>query len=121
MHISVCVQNIQSTFLDAVAAVVMEPIRGGRLVRPPETIARIWANALEQRTPQEWALRWVWNHPEVTLTRHSVCLYYHCQQLRRGPTLDISEKSKKVLNFILSKRQLMENMKEVVLVSLVSF
>ena len=45
----------------------MEPIRGGRLVRPPETVAKLWANAPVQRTPQEWALRWVWNHPEVTL------------------------------------------------------
>ena len=45
----------------------MEPIRGGRLTRPPETVAKLWANAPVQRTPQEWALRWVWNHPEVTL------------------------------------------------------
>jgi len=45
----------------------MEPIRGGRLTRPPERVAKLWASAPIQRTPQEWALRWVWNHPEVTL------------------------------------------------------
>jgi predicted aldo/keto reductase-like oxidoreductase len=49
------------------AVVVMEPIRGGRLTRPPASVAKIWAEAPEHRTPQEWALRWVWNHPEVTL------------------------------------------------------
>jgi predicted aldo/keto reductase-like oxidoreductase len=49
------------------AVVVMEPIRGGRLVRPPEAVAKLWANAPVQRTPQEWALRWVWNHPEVSV------------------------------------------------------
>lgn len=49
------------------AVVVMEPIRGGRLTKPPEKISRIWSEAPVQRTPQEWALRWVWNHPEVTL------------------------------------------------------
>ena len=49
------------------AVTVMEPIRGGKLIRPPEKVAELWANAPVQRTPQEWALRWVWNHPEVTL------------------------------------------------------
>ena len=48
------------------AVVVMEPIRGGRLVRPPEKVAKVWAEAPVHRTPPEWALRWVWNHPEVT-------------------------------------------------------
>jgi hypothetical protein len=49
------------------AVVVMEPIKGGRLTIFPEKVARLWADAPVQRTPQEWALRWVWNHPEVTL------------------------------------------------------
>ena len=49
------------------AVVVMEPVRGGRLTRTPEKVAKVWADAPVQRTPQEWALRWVWNHPEVTL------------------------------------------------------
>ncbi len=48
------------------AVVVMEPIRGGRLARPPEKVVKLWQSAPIQRTPAEWALRWVWNHPEVS-------------------------------------------------------
>ena len=50
-----------------IAVVVMEPIKGGRLTVFPEKVASLWADAPVQRTPAEWALRWVWNHPEVTV------------------------------------------------------
>jgi predicted aldo/keto reductase-like oxidoreductase len=49
--------------------VVTEPLRGGRLTKePPESIAEIWANAQKKRTLTEWGLRWVWNHPEISVT-----------------------------------------------------
>ncbi len=54
------------------AVVVMEPVRGGKLSRPTEAVTAIWAKAPVQRTPAEWALRWVWNHPEVTLALSGV-------------------------------------------------
>jgi len=49
--------------------VVMEPLRGGNLGLPvpPPAIAELWKRAPLVRTPAEWALRWVWNHPEVTV------------------------------------------------------
>jgi predicted aldo/keto reductase-like oxidoreductase len=48
--------------------VVMEPLRGGRLTeRIPEEIRALWDEAPTRRTPAEWALRWVWNHPEVSM------------------------------------------------------
>lgn len=46
---------------------VMAPLRGSNLTRniPPE-IQELYQNAGIKRSPAEWALRWVWNHPQVT-------------------------------------------------------
>ncbi|MCP4688170.1 MAG: aldo/keto reductase [Desulfobacterales bacterium] len=47
--------------------IIMEPLRGGNLglVEPPPAVDAVWKEAPRARTPVEWALRWVWNHPEV--------------------------------------------------------
>ncbi len=47
--------------------IVMEPIRGGALASPPDSVRRVFEAAPVERTPAEWALQWVWNHPEVSL------------------------------------------------------
>jgi uncharacterized protein len=47
--------------------VVMEPLRGGTLTKKLAELDSIWDQADRKRTPAEWGLRWVWNHPEVTV------------------------------------------------------
>jgi len=48
--------------------VVMEPLKGGKLAAnlPPEVLS-IFDRAETKRTPAEWALRYVWNEPGVSL------------------------------------------------------
>jgi len=48
--------------------VIMEPLRGGSLAKaPPKEMQAIWDEADKKRSPAEWSLRWIWNHPEVTV------------------------------------------------------
>lgn len=47
--------------------IIMEPLRGGRLVNKlPEQAVRIFEEYPVKYTPVQWALRWLWNQPEVT-------------------------------------------------------
>ena len=47
--------------------IIMEPLRGGRLVNhlPPDA-QKAFHSASAQRSPAEWAFRWLWNQKEVT-------------------------------------------------------
>ena len=48
--------------------IIMEPLRGGKLAGGLPTAARkVFAAADPDRSPADWGLRWVWNHPQVTV------------------------------------------------------
>ncbi len=50
-----------------IPVVIMEPLRGGRLVNNlPEKAQKLFKDFEIKRTPAEWAFRWLWNQPEVT-------------------------------------------------------
>jgi predicted aldo/keto reductase-like oxidoreductase len=48
--------------------IIMEPLRGGNLAgKIPPAVQAIWDEADTRRSAAEWSLRWIWNHPEVTV------------------------------------------------------
>ncbi|KHK00749.1 aldo/keto reductase [Desulfovibrio sp. TomC] len=62
--------------------IIMEPLRGGNLGLPtaPPAVADIWNEAKTKRTPVAWALRWVWNHPEVIVVLSGMNEEAHIEQ-----------------------------------------
>jgi len=47
---------------------VMEPLRGGHLAANISAeVQKLFDEAETKRSPAQWALRWVWNHPEVSV------------------------------------------------------
>lgn len=50
-----------------IAVIIMEPLKGGRLVAPSSEIQAIMARAQDKKSPVEWALQFLWNRPEVSV------------------------------------------------------
>lgn len=51
-----------------IPVIVMEPLRGGKLVTHlPSEVKKAFEGFDKDRSPAEWALKWIWNHPEVTV------------------------------------------------------
>jgi predicted aldo/keto reductase-like oxidoreductase len=60
-------QGLEYAASKGLAVVIMEPLLGGILARPPQSIRALWDAAHEKRTPTAWALQWLWNQPEVSV------------------------------------------------------
>ena len=50
------------------AVMIMEPLRGGKLVNNlPEAAKSIFNSYKKCYTPVQWSFRWLWNQPEITV------------------------------------------------------
>ncbi len=67
-HYQAGITGLKYAHKKGMAVIVMEPIKGGKLAnRVSKEAMEVFKSASTERSAAEWALRWVWSHPEVTL------------------------------------------------------
>ena len=61
-------EGLQYAHLKGMPVMIMEPLRGGKLATsiPPKAMAEFQI-VDKERSAADWGLRWVWNHPQMTL------------------------------------------------------
>lgn len=61
-------EGLEYAAVKGLGTVVMEPLKGGVLANhvPPE-VQKIWDNSDFERTPAEWAFRYLWDNPNINV------------------------------------------------------
>ena len=59
-------RGLQAAAEKGIPVIIMEPLRGGKLVDLPDKAKKVLVTDSKGYTPAEMGLRWLWNQPEVT-------------------------------------------------------
>lgn len=74
-------EGLEYAYEKDIAVFVMEPLRGGSLTgKIPKPVAKIWSSAPIERSPAEWAFKWLYNHKEVTSVLSGMNVDAHIQE-----------------------------------------
>ncbi len=67
-HSQAGIEGIRYANKKGIPIIIMEPLRGGRLANnlPAEALKQFDSGG-PRRTPADWGLRWIWNHPEINV------------------------------------------------------
>ena len=67
-HTQAGTEGLKYAAAKGIPVIIMEPLRGGRLVNGlPKKAKDLFAAAEPKRSPAEWGLRWLWNQPEISV------------------------------------------------------
>lgn len=61
------VSGVRAAAAKHIPVVIMEPLRGGKLVNVPNSAKEIMRGSGRSWSPAEWSFRWLFNQPEVTV------------------------------------------------------
>ncbi len=59
-------KGLEAAYEKGIPVIIMEPLRGGKLVNLPEKAKKLLEASDKKYTPAELGLRWLWNQPGVT-------------------------------------------------------
>ena len=82
--------------------IIMEPLRGGILAgKLPVNIRRIYEKYDSSRSNADWALRWIWDHPAVTVVlsgmNHEDQIESNCRTADVALAGSLSQREKEIL------------------------
>jgi predicted aldo/keto reductase-like oxidoreductase len=74
-------EGLQYAASKQMAVFVMEPLRGGSLIKKmPAEVLAAYEQAAPGRTPASWALKWLWDQPEVTMVLSGMTEMAHLEE-----------------------------------------
>jgi uncharacterized protein len=74
-------KGLEYSAANGLGTVIMEPLRGGCLTNNvPSDIQTIWDRALVKRTLAEWALKFIWDKPEVNVVLSGMSAMEHVKE-----------------------------------------
>jgi len=79
------VAGLKYAYSKDIPVFIMEPLLGGQLANGlPQAAVKIFKERNPTASPASWALRWLWNHPEVTLVLSGMS---SVEQIKENTTL----------------------------------
>jgi predicted aldo/keto reductase-like oxidoreductase len=60
-------EGLEYAYSKGMAVIIMEPVKGGTLAKPPKEALEIMNKSSIKRTPVDWALQFLWNKQEIAV------------------------------------------------------